>query len=88
MYHLNYILHEQDEEQAKERVKMLNEQPNTTAQITGVLMEDIEIEVSISFDRPSQVIAISHAKSIADINNIDVWSLTRTETIATEEIFD
>ncbi len=84
MYKLNYLEYS-NEDNAEEYVKAYNKKPNTTAKITGELMGNAEIELSVEIKAPNDKKAITKGKLIANNAGVDVYSITKTETIATEE---
>ena len=87
MYHLNFIEYSV-EGNAEEYLKSFNETPATTATITGEMGGTIEIEVQIKYEADSPFNAILQGQKLAEDYGADIYSITRTEQIATEEILN
>lgn len=85
MYKLNFIKYH-SQETSEQELKEYNSTPDTTATITGSLQNSIEIEVSISFNAIDPYNAILQGQKLAEDNNAEVYSITKTELIATEEL--
>ena len=87
MYSLNFIEYTPSNI-TEDTLKEYNETPNATAKVTGEMQGSMEIEVSIKYIADDPADAIFEGQDLADKYNADIYSITRTEVIATEEVFN
>ena len=66
-----------------------NNQPDTRAKNTGGYFDGgEELEITINFTAEDPFNAILQGAKLAEDNDAEIWSISRTERIATEEIFN
>lgn len=86
MYRVNFIKYV-DQEDVKSTLKEYNNLPDIRATHTGTLDDKEEIDITINYEAENPFQATLQGAKLAENEEAEIYSIYRTELIATEELF-